>query len=268
MKIFIYIALAFSVMAFSVTAAAADAPDTGAFSVKNDRVLKNGAELDCDEVYAMPEGIENGVAHWALFNESTSTEAEMGVWFFGEDGEYSAFIPAEIQAGHQEILWSPAGDWFALVSGPGDGPWGGHATYELWALGGEGGEGPHKIADFSGMREHFAWMPDGARVVFARLDGDRDMPDGSVDPYAPKVSAALYDPATGEEIVLKEATETQNYYLGDIDWENAVRVVKLDGNDIVLNEESVKSPQDWGGEGMEAGKYQTLKIKVPVPPAG
>jgi hypothetical protein len=151
------------------------------------------------------------------------------------------------------------------MSGPDGGPWGAYVTYELWAV---DGDGINKKAEFDGMRDHIAWMPDGERFVFARADGTRDTPDGDNDPYAPKVSAVLYDPEVGEEIVLKEATETQNYYLGGQPWENDVRIAALDGEDIVLTEQSVKSPKDWGGAGMEAGKYEERDIKVPIPPAG
>jgi len=41
-----------------------------------------------------------------------------------------------------------------------------------------------------------------------------------------------------------------------------------DGENIVLVEESVKSPEDWGREGFDAGKIEEREIKVPVPPAG
>jgi hypothetical protein len=254
-------------MALSASAPveAADVPDAGAFSVKNGRVFKNGTEVDCDEVYTRPEGISNGITSWALFSESALTEAETGIWFFGEDGKYKAFVPHDIQTGHQQVLWSPGGGWFVLMSGPGAGPWGAYVTYELWSV---DGDGMNKKAEFDGIEDHIAWMPDGERFVFARADGTRDTSDMENDPYAPKVSAVLYDSAAGEEIVLKEATETQNYYLGGQPWENDVRIVTLDGEDIALSEESVKSPEDWGGAGMEAGKYERRDIEVPIPPAG
>jgi hypothetical protein len=71
-------------------------------------------------------------------------------------------------------------------------------------------------------------------------------------PYWLRLSAGLYDSATGETIVLKESTETQNFRFSS---------VSDDGEHIVLLEEYVKSPKDWADE----DKVETREITVPVP---
>ena len=246
-----------------LSAAAEEGPDAGAFSIKNGIAFKNDAKIDA-EVCAMPEGISNGILSWAVFGESTLTEAEMGIWFFGENGKYNSFVPLDFQAECQDVLWSPSGGWFVLMSGPDGGPWSAYADYRLWKA---DVNGMRKTAEFNGVRDQIAWLPDGERFVYARADGTRETPGGDSDPYAPRVSAVLHDPATGKEIALKEATETQNYYLGGSPWDGEPRIAKLVGDNVALSEEYVESPSDWGEEGMEAGKYKKREVEVPLPPA-
>jgi hypothetical protein len=231
-------------------------PDVGAFSLKNGRVFKNDKELDC-EVYkmseAMSEGFDNGIAYWAAFGPDASdavTEKETGVWFFGSEGDFMTFIPLESEHEYQDIQWSPTGDRLILVRGSGMRS---DVFFELYA------EGLEKRAEFPGMRGQIQWLGDGMRFAFTRIDDTRDTGDGVFSAYALKLSAVLYDSAAGETIVLKEATDKQNFRFGGI---------SDDGEKIVITEESVKSPKDWGRKGLEEGKITEREITVPVPAAG
>jgi hypothetical protein len=115
-----------------------------------------------------------------------------------------------------------------------------------------------KRAEFSGMLGKLAWLGDGIRFAFTRIDDTRDEAGELANvPYWLKMSAVLYDSAEGVELttVLKESTDTQNF-----------RFDSVSGNDenFVIIEEYVRSPKDWGDE----EKIKSRRIKVPVPAAG
>ena len=140
---------------------------TDAFALVNGRVQKDGTPLDC-EVYDIPSGLDNGIANWAVIGTGTSdavTEKETGVWFFGSEGEFMTFIPLDNENEYQDLLWSPAGDRLILVRGSGERP---DMFFDVYA------EGMEKQAEFSGLREEIAWLDDGMRIVFTRIDGIRE----------------------------------------------------------------------------------------------
>jgi hypothetical protein len=233
-----------------------DMPDWGAYSVRDGRVFKHDTEIDC-EVYEMPEDITSVVERWTVFGTGTSdavTEADTGIWFFGEENDY--FIHLDSESAYQGLFWSPEGDRFVLALGNDVGA---EVACELWTVDGDGGEGMNKNAEFSGVRGQFGWLKDGIRFVFTRIDDARDTGDGAYDAYALKLSAVLYDSATEETIVLKKPTDLQNFSFSGI---------SDDGEKIVITEESVKSPKDWGREGFEEGKITEREMTVPVPAAG
>jgi hypothetical protein len=219
-----------------------------AFSLKDGHVFKDGEKLDC-EVYEIPEGIDNEIKNWAAIGTETSdsvTEAETGVWFFGNEGQLMTFIPLDNEHEYQDLLWSPSGDRLILVRGSGMRP---DVFFELYD------EGMEKKAEFSGLRGEIAWLEDGMRFAFTRIDDVRDSEDGVYSSSLLKLSAVLYDSTVDETVVLKESTDTKNYRFSEI---------SDDGEKIVITEESVKSPKDWGDE----EKVKEREIKVPVPAAG
>ena len=221
---------------------------TDAFALVNGRVQKDGTPLDC-EVYDIPSGLDNGIANWAVIGTGTSdavTEKETGVWFFGSEGEFMTFIPLDNENEYQDLLWSPAGDRLILVRGSGARP---DMFFDVYA------EGMEKQAEFSGLREEIAWLDDGMRIVFTRIDGIRE---GGAFPglsYGLQLSVVLYDSAVEETIPLKEASVTKNFSFVS---------VSEDGEKITILETSVRSPKDWAGE----EKINEREISVPVPAAG
>lgn len=221
---------------------------TDAFAIKDGRVYKDEEELAC-EVYEIPGGLENGIAAWAVVGPETSdavTETETGVWFFGTEGEFLTFIPLDSEHEYQDLLWSPSGDRLVLVRGSAARP---DMFFDVYA------EGMEKQAEFSGLRGEIAWLDDGMRFVFTRID---DIRGGTATPgrsYGLKLSAVLYDSAIKETIPLKEASDTKNYSFVSL---------AEDRERIVLSESSVRSPKDWSNE----RKVRERTITVPVPPAG
>jgi hypothetical protein len=225
-----------------------DGPNFGAYALKDGHVYKNGKELDC-EVYDMPEGVDNEIRHWVVLGAQTSDavmEKETGVWFFSGDGSFMAFIPLDSEYEYQDIFWSPGGDRLILQRGS---PMRPDIFFELYA------DGMEKQAEFSGIRNVIEWLGDGMRFAFMRIDDTREYGQFLNLAYGLKLSVVLYDSATGETVVLKEATDTQNFWFSGI---------SEDGENVVISEEYVKSPKDWADE----GKIKTREITVPVPPAG
>ena len=156
------------------------------------------------------------------------------------------FIPLDNENEYQDLLWSPAGDRLILVRGSGARP---DMFFDVYA------EGMEKQAEFSGLREEIAWLDDGMRIVFTRIDGIRE---GGAFPglsYGLQLSVILYDSAVEETIPLKEASVTKNFSFVS---------VSEDGEKITVLETSVRSPNDWADE----EKIDEREISVPVPAAG
>ncbi len=219
-----------------------------AYSLRDGRVFLDEKALDC-EVHEVPAGLDNGITHWAVIGKGFSedvTQEETGVWFFGPEGMIVTFIPLESENEYQDLLWSPAGDRLVLARGSGIRP---DLFFDVF------GEGMEKIAEFSGLRGEAAWLEDGMRFVFTRID---DIREGGCFPglsYGLKVSAVLYDSALEETIPLKEAGETRNY---------TFLSVSPDGMEIRISETAVLSPDGWS----DMEKWKEREVTVPVPAAG
>jgi hypothetical protein len=229
-------------------------PNFGAYALKDGHVYKNGKELDC-EVYEAPEELANGIKAWAVIGAETSdavTEADTGVWFFGEEADF--FIPLESEYEFQGLLASPAGDRLILATGS---EMREDVFFSLYVLHAKGKENmAAKEAEFSGARGEIAWFGEGMRFAFTRIDDTREETGELANaPYWLRLSAVLYDSAVNETTVLKESTDTQNFRFSYLSED--------DGN-IALSEEYVESPKDWADE----DKVKTREITVPVPPAG
>jgi hypothetical protein len=230
---------------------AAYSADTGAFSLKGGRVHKGGAELDC-EVNEVPRGTEGPVRYWSAFGESAGgsvTEDETGVRFFSQDGACLMFVPLESEYECQNVSFSPGGGGknFVIESGSQMRP---DITYKVY-----GGDA-EQTAEFDGIRGEFAWI-DQVRFVMTRIDDTRDGDDGVFIRHRGglRVSVVMYDTAAGEAVVLKEATDTRNFWF--------VEVIG-DGNAVTVTEGSVKSEKDWADE----EKIETREIRVEIPAAG
>ena len=231
---------------------AAEPADISAFALKDGSVYKGGAELDC-EVNEVPSDIEGAIRYWCAFGPDANdsvTEDETGVWFFTSSGASLTFVPLESEYECQDVVFSPDGGKFVLVTGGGMRP---DVSFEVY------GEGTEKLEEFDGIRGALAWI-DPVRFVFTRLDDTRDIGDDYAGGFlsqmgALRVSVVMYDAAVGEAVVLKEATDTQNFWLGE---------VIEDGAAVTVSEDFVKSAKDWKDE----DKIGTREIRVEIPAAG
>jgi hypothetical protein len=226
---------------------AREAPDIGAFALKDGRVYKEGAELDC-EVNEIPSGVEGPIRFWSALGTDTSEavrENETGVWFFTDLGGALTFVPLESEYECQDVIFSPGGGSFVLVKGSGVRP---DMFFEVY------GEGTEKTAEFGGIRGEIEWIgPD--RFVFTSIGEDtRDGGRFFNLSYGLYLSVSMYDTAAKELTVLKEAAATLNFTLGGVtDGGKAVTVI----------EQSVKSEEDWADE----DKIETREIRVEIPAA-
>jgi hypothetical protein len=123
-------------------------------------------------------------------------------------------------------------------------------TYVLYSRTGEKKEEFKEVEGIIGAK----WV-DPVRFVMSRIDGVRESEDGVYSTGLLRCSVVMYDTAASETTVLKEATDTKNYWFDS---------VTDDGASVVIREVSVKSEKDWGDE----EKTETREIAVEIPPAG
>ena len=237
-----------TLLIFIVAVSSASAADISAFELKDGRVFKDGAALysevyEFPEVNEVPSEIGGPVRFWCAFDPETG-EDESGVWFFGSDGTCLKFLPG---SGYQEVIFSPdgAGEKFVLSSGSNYRP---EMSYEVY------GEGTEKIFEFDGVRGQLAWI-DPVRFVATRIDDGREERGEVYNLQSLRFSVMMYDTARRETIVLKEATDTQNFWFPEL---------IEDGSAVAVTEDSVKSAKDWDDE----DKIERREIRVEIPPAG
>jgi hypothetical protein len=227
---------------------AGETVDVSAFELKDGKVYKKGAALDC-EVFDVLEETEGPIQHWSVFSPDANgavSESETGVFFFSGEGVCLTFVPLVSEYELQIVTFSPDGGRFILGRGSGVRP---DLTYEVY------GEGTEKIAEFGGIRGDIQWI-DPARFALTRIDEDiRE--GGSFEnlSYGLRLSVVMYDAGTKETTVLKESTDTQNYSFAS---------VTDDGSAVTVIEQSVKSEADWGDE----DKIEERVFEVEIPAAG
>jgi hypothetical protein len=238
-------------LAALVLCLAVNAGEAAVFSLRDGQVYKDGETVGCN-VYEVPPDLNNGIKTWAALSEMSDvsgggevTEAEAGLWFFGGEGEFMGFVPNDSVYGYADILWSPSGDRFALIYGSG-------MRADLFC---DIYVNMKKWAEFAVQRGcEGEWLGDGMRFVSTRIDDTRENGSPSQGTgFGVKLSVVLYDSPIDEMTVVKEATDTQNFAFAGIS-----------GDDIVISENYVKSPDDWADD----EKVEMRKIKVPVPAAG
>jgi ankyrin repeat protein len=223
--------------------------DLSAWFLKNGVIYKDEDRLDF-EVHETVAETAGTTLYWSVIDpeEANGVPVETGVYFFSEDGACIGIVPLESVMDAQDVALSPDGRTFVLTGGSGMRP---DVFFTVYAL-----EGPTKKAELNGLRDQLEWF-DENRFVYTKIESNGIREGGSFPgfSYGLKLSAAVYDVGEGEEIVLKEATNTQNFYYSSL---------TETGVDFELTEEYVEFPEDWGDE----GKIRSRKIRVPIPLPG
>ena len=236
-----------------------------AFQLIEGKVHKEVGELvvllEC-EVHEVPADIEGAIRFWSVLGQDTDenvTEGETGVYFFAANSVFDAngfapvnkavaFLPLESEYECQDIVFSPDGDKFLLMGGSGMRPDMIYTLYKAAAM--------EKEEEIAGIRASAVWV-DPVRFALTRIDDIREISEAATGPfsYAWRVSVVLHDTVAGKTMILKEATDTKNYWLSE---------VIEDGSALIVREESVPSDKDWGDE----DKTKENEIRVEVPAAG
>jgi len=220
--------------------AGARGPDS-AFSLKDGKVYKYNREID-GVVWELAQKTKGSARFWSVLDPESAPK----VYFFSSEGAYLKFVPVEYESDVQDVIMSPGGGAFVLVGGSGMRP---DVFFNVYSW-----EGAEKKAELRGMRGELEWFDEG-RFAYTRIETGGVREGSFLNlAYGLRLSAAVYDVATKKETVLKEATETQNFYFSGL---------TDDGKNIQLTEEYVESPKDWGDE----EKTKERKIKVPIPAA-
>ena len=246
-KIIVLCAVVITLLSCAGAFATANEPvDLSVFALKDGKVYKGRDALGC-EVNEIPD-IEVPIRYWSAFGQEMSEEVlenETGVWFFAADGKPVAFLPLD-DAARVNVIFSPGGDRFLLETGPQYLP---EAVYDVYQT-----VRMEKKAEIDGVKGA-VWI-DPIRFVTTRIDDTRDIPEPSSGrAFGYRVSVVMYDTAASETVVLKESTDTKNYWLN--------KVIE-DGGALSVREESVKSQNDWGDE----EKTEEREIRVEIPAAG
>lgn len=217
------------------------------YTLKGGSVFLDGAEIP--EVDIIPLDGPT-VRFWTILGPDGSdglvSEEETGVHFFNEEGVKVAFLPLDSEYECPEIAFNPDEEYFFIGRG-------GmrldlvHEVYRFPSM-------ELVVDDLSGFRGSPGWI-DQYRFALTKIDDIREegrLPGRS---YGFRLSAILYDAAMKEEFLLFEATETQNFYVTEVDREEGL---------LTITEESVNKPEDWA----DVEKYETREFTVEFPAAG
>lgn len=209
------------------------------YAIKEGKVYNGTEEVAC-ELREAPSGLDMAIAYW--------TTTDGAVLFFAKDGAIIADISDEDLGlgGLVDIAWSMDGSRLVLVDASGV-----RNFYVNAYIYGKGMK--REKGDITTLREDgFFWI-DGTRLVFTQVGALRE--GGAFPMNDVKLSVALYDAATGETTLLKEASDKHNFVFSS---------VSDDGEEITITEFSVTAPDDWADE----EKTKTRDITIPVPAAG
>jgi hypothetical protein len=223
------------------------APDGAVFTLKDGRVHKGDAALD-SEVHQVPSEIGGPIRHWSVVGPSASDEMqedEIAVWFFSSEGQSLRHMPLEGEYELQDVHFSPDGESLVLAIGS---PMSPDMTYEVY------GKTTERIGEIAGLRGDVAWL-DPVRFVMTRIDDTRDFEKDPADgpAFGWRVSIVMFDVAAKETIVLRESTDTQNFWFKQVvEGENALSGV----------EDYVESEGDWSDE--EKIKSRDIRIEIPA----
>jgi hypothetical protein len=208
------------------------------YSVRDGVLFRGVTPMKDTEIHEA--GTQNAL-FWAVLSKESAGDA--GVFFFAEDGICVNFLLLESVYECQGIIFSPDGERFVLERGSGVRP---DLLFELYKF-----RGMKKEAEFAGIREQIGWIGNG-RLVFTGIDeGIRDGGSFHGLGYGLRLSVVMYDAAARRTVILKEATDTENFSLLS---------VADDGSEAAVLEESVMSEKDWSEEGKI--KRREVRIKL------
>ncbi|MBL3592324.1 MAG: hypothetical protein JMJ93_02300 [Synergistaceae bacterium] len=208
------------------------------------RVGPGGEKILLEDEEPGLSATNRGIYSWVLVDPELSEAMKgstSGIYFFDEKEYPLGFLPFE-GAAYCDVAFSPDGEMIAVNFGT-------DMTQDILLYQFDGFE---KKATFRGLGSA-AWI-DAFRFVFTRDDASKGPRSDGLGQEG-WISVVIYDAAMGEEIVIKEATETEDYLLCG---------VNVDEETLEILGRSVKTEEDWKDE----EKIEDVEIVVPIPAAG
>ncbi|MBO4369346.1 MAG: hypothetical protein J5803_04530 [Desulfovibrio sp.] len=227
----------------------------GAWAAEGDYLLKDGKvyRVDSGKEVLVPNGdfqtinTDKELWSWVLVDPELAEGmkgSESGIYFFkGMETKPAGFLPMK-NVRTCQLEFSPSGE--KLVVGCGDEA---KQTLGLYFLE-EGGTPFVKKAEY--VAAGHVWWVDPHRFILTVRDESKGPRSNNDDWWC---SAALYDSVENELIILKEATETKNYFVNGYD---------ADAGTLDVVEGSVADKKDWN----DKKKIKFKEITLPIPAAG
>lgn len=226
----------------------------GAWAAEGDYLLKaakvyrvdGGKERLLEDAEPQRQVTDAGLFSWILVDpEAEGMEgSESGIYLFLGEDRSAGFLPMK-DAGSCMVELSPSGE--KMLTSCGEEIKQDIGVYLVDAA----NKSFIKKKSLVG-RIHPFWI-DAHRFLFTAIDESKGLRGGAEDAWW--YSAALYDTAEDELIVLKEATETRSYMVAGCDHDEGM---------AEISEASVKDEKDWAN----VDKIEYEDISVPIPAAG
>ncbi|MBO4334401.1 MAG: hypothetical protein J5846_01010 [Desulfovibrio sp.] len=225
-----------------------------AWAAEGDYVIKDGNvyRMDGGKEKRMEEDVhsiltEKGAYSWILVDPKLSEEmkgSEAGIYLFkGQENTPAGFIPMA-DAGICQLEFSPSAEKLTIGCGS-------EAKQNLGMYVIEEGKNITKKASFKSAGH--VWWVDPHRFVFNIIDESKGARSKDEDDVWNSV--VLYDSVEEELIIIKKATETEDYFCNGYNEEKGT---------LDAIERSVKNTKDWGDE----KKIKITDITLSIPAAG
>ena len=236
-------------LTLALCAGAAMAEELGSYILKDGKVyrVQDGEEKLLEDEPANFANTDAGMYGWVLVDpESEGMEgSKSGIhFFFGEDNEPFAFLPMKDAAACM-MEFSPSGEKVLISRGTEIKQDLGYYEIDIAR------KKFNKKKSFVSAGHSF-WV-DPHRFFFTSVDESKGARDKAGDQLWDSI--AMYDSVFDELSILKEATETKDYFITGCDYDTGV---------VDVSESSVKDKKDWNDQ--EKIKYND--ITIPIPAAG
>ncbi len=210
--------------------------------------VTDGKETLLEDDEAQYAGTDVGMWGWLLVDPELSEGmkgSKSGIYFFlGEDEKPVAFLPIE-EAGACMLEFSPSGEKLLISRGKEFKQDLGYYVIDI-----EKKKFDRKASFVSAG--HSFWV-DPHRFLFNAVDESKGARDREGELLWDSV--ALYDSVENETFILKEATETTDYFITGYDHDTGV---------IDVSESIVKDKKDWN----DSDKIEYKEITIETPAAG
>jgi hypothetical protein len=225
------------------------AEELGGYILKDGKVyrVQDGEEKLLEDEPVNFANTDAGMYGWVLVDPEFEGMAgsKSGIhFFFGDDNEPFAFLPMKDAAACM-MEFSPSGEKVLISRGTEIKQDLGYYEIDI------AGKKFNKKKSFVSAGHSF-WV-DPHRFFFTSVDESKGARDNAGDQLWDSI--AMYDSVFDELSILKEATETKDYFITGCDYDKGT---------VDVSESSVKNKKDWNNQ----DKIEYKELTVPIPAAG